>query len=136
MGAPIGNKYALGNRGGRPTKYNETVLETARDYFNGGYEQFGVLPTIERLALVLGVGSDTVQAWEKQEDKNEFSIIVKGIRNLQADLLLNKCLLNEWNSRTGNLLLSKHGYAEKKELSVDAPKSVKIDIHFEDGGVE
>ena len=126
MGATIENKYALGNQGGRPTKYNDDILEAARDYLNGDYEQFGVIPTLERLALVLGVCSETIKQWEKDENKIMFSAIVKGVRNLQADLLMNKCLTNEFNSRTGNLLLAKHGYVNKSES--DNKYNVKAEV--------
>ena len=116
MGAPVGNKYALGNQGGRPTKYNDSIVETTWNYINGGYEQFGVCPTIERLSLVLGVIKATLYDWEKHDDKKEFSYAMGTLRCLQADLTINKSLIGEWrNNLTIGRLLTTHGYKEKIE---------------------
>ena len=126
MGAPIGNQYAKGNRGGRPSKYNDAVLETTWDYINGGFEQFGVCPTIERLALILGVGKRILYEWEKQEDKEEFLHAIDTLRCLQADLTINKSLTGEWrNNLTIGRLLTTHGYKEK--IETDNKNEHKVD---------
>ena len=116
MGAPVGNKYALGNRGGRPTKYNETVLEIAWDYINGGFEARSVIPTVEEFALLVGVSKKTLYEWEKEEDKKEFCYAMDTLRNLQASLTINKGLTGEWlNNIIIGRLLTTHGYKEKIE---------------------
>ncbi|MBT7082057.1 MAG: hypothetical protein HN929_11455 [Chloroflexi bacterium] len=116
MGAPKGNKYAVGNQGGRPTKYNETVLEIAWDYINGGFEARSVIPTVEEFALLVGVSKKTLYEWEKEEDKKEFCYAMDSLRNLQASLTINKGLTGEWlNNIIIGRLLTTHGYKEKIE---------------------
>lgn len=83
-----------------------------------GYEMHGdVVPTIEGLAQYIGISRDSVYAWEK--DNKDFSDITEGLRQLQAKLLINGALRNDFNATISKLLLSsKHGYIEKSATDI------------------
>ena len=104
--------------GGRPTDYNEAILSRAREYLNLiRPNENEAIPSIEGLALYLGISRPTVYDWAKQEDKKEFSYIVEDILSNQGRTLINKGLLGQFNPTIAKLLLSKHGYADKQELT-------------------
>lgn len=107
--------------GGRPTKYNEALVEKARDYLNV-YETLGdVIPSIEGLSIYLDVTRTTLYDWEKQEEKKEFSDILRKINATQHQVLINKGLSNDFNSAITKLVLGKHGYHEKMQQEVSGP---------------
>ena len=103
--------------GGRPTKYNDEALATAKDYIVN-YEEYGdLVPTIAGLACELGVARETVHAWVKDEDKLEFSHTIKGLLSAQERKLINGSLGNSLNPMIAKLLLSGHGHSEKQEIN-------------------
>ena len=98
MPAPKGNKHALGNKGGRPTKflprytediikyfdiepYKKEVMEHSKEYFKDGQlkkesEKVRLLPnkmpTLYRFARKIGIDYATVYRWaEKGEETDE-----------------------------------------------------------------
>jgi len=73
-----------------------------------------LLPTIEGLALALNVSKDTLYEWEKIEP--EFSDVLKKLRESQAQKLIQNSLVGRYNPLITKLMLSKHGYIEKKEV--------------------
>lgn len=94
MPAPKGNKFALGNNGGRPPKYNNVkeLEDKINEYFNEGVkvrpiiigkapyqkEIFIEVPTITGLTFYLGFESrNSFYAYGKKE---EFKYIVKRAR--------------------------------------------------------
>ena len=92
MGAPKGNKYAVGNNGGRPALFkNEAELSNAvESYFEyikgvenkktaGGWDRYPEPPTITGLALFLGFDSRQ-SLYEYEEKGNEFTCIIKRAR--------------------------------------------------------
>lgn len=103
--------------GGRPTKLTPEVIAKAWDYLNrtANISKGELLPTIEGLALATGVHRDTLQEWEKDVN-NEFSVIVKQLRQAQAEKLIQNALVGNYNPMIAKLLLSKHGYVEKQEI--------------------
>jgi len=102
-------------KGGRPSKFSEETIKKAEDYLEN-YRQHGdLLPTVEGLALFLGVHRDTVYIWSKQNE--EFSDILKKLMTLQAKILIEGGLLNKFSPTLVRFLLSaKHGYVEKTEI--------------------
>jgi DNA-packaging protein gp3 len=76
MAAPEGNKYAEGNNGGRPPKFETPEqLETAcQEYFDLN----GSTLTITGLAMYLGF--DSRQSLYDYEKREEFSFIIKAAR--------------------------------------------------------
>lgn len=102
--------------GGRPTKYNEQLLIDAQ-YYLDNYEEIGdLIPSIAGLAGELKITRETVRAWSLEEDKTEFSAIVKQIMIQQERKLINGGLGGTHNAMIGKLLLSKHGYSDKQEI--------------------
>lgn len=68
------------------------------------------LPTIEGLALYLGINRDTLYDWETKD--SEFSDILNTLRAKQADMLINNGLSGNYNPTIAKVLLTKHGYRE------------------------
>lgn len=105
----------MAHAGGRPTSLTPEIIERAWEYVDAS-DNMGVqtlLPTIERLALTLGVSRDSLYEWGILSD--EFSDILNKLRAIQADKLIQNGLLNRYTPVMTKLLLSKHGYVEKSE---------------------
>jgi hypothetical protein len=110
-----GQKHA----GGRPTSLTDDLMASAREYVDES-DNTGVqtlLPTIERLALTLGVSRDSLYEWEGLSQ--EFSDILNKLRAIQADKLIQNGLLNRYNPAMAKMMLSKHGYVEQKDFTSD-----------------
>jgi len=104
---------------GRPTKYNEEILISTMSYINGAYEISGeVIPTAAGLSLFLKVCEDTIVNWTKDKDKKDFFVLIKELKAKQKSILISKGLLNEFNSTIAKLILHKHGYSDKKDVTV------------------
>lgn len=101
---------------GRPTKYNQQILERTALYTTD-FEKFGdVIPSIAGLSLVLGVSRDTIHQWVKEEDKQDFSDMVKQLLAKQEQMAMCKGITGAWNATIVKLVLAKHGYTEKSEI--------------------
>ncbi len=123
MAAKKGNKYALGNEGGRPTKYDKKYCKAIIAYFSTppnrkemvskseGYNRSGgknfekkefrtvpnTLPTFNRFALSIGVNVDTVREWAKVH--KEFSEAFAIAKELYKDFLNENGLMNLYSSQ-------------------------------------
>ena len=101
----------------RPTKYSKEIVEQARAYITD-YEMYGdMIPSIEGMAVHLGLHRDTLYDWAKQKDKGFSDILRLTIQN-QERTLLNKGLNNTFNSAITKLVLGKHGYHDKMEQDI------------------
>lgn len=123
MPAKKGNKYALGNSGGRPTKFTLEILEMAKTYIEkceDKTESFKLkvsLPTLEGLARLLNVSRDTIYAYGKAN--KEFSDILEDVRAEQAKRLIDNGLSGVYNPTIVKLILSsKHGFVEETKSDV------------------
>lgn len=129
----------------RPIQYTEAIVTNGWVYVNscedevrsvvsGESEKFTAykeklkvnLPTIEGLAVYLGIHKDTVYDWEKKYP--EFSDVTNALRGKQAKELINKGLSGDYNPIIAKLLLMKHGYTDKSEID----QTVKGSITFRD----
>lgn len=111
--------------GGRPTKYNDEILEQARYYVEEGYtDNGGLIPMVAGLALHIGVSRDTIYRWAKEDEKGEFSDIVEDLQTKQEHTLMNGGLGGDFNASITKLALSKHGYTDKVDHGFDADKPV------------
>lgn len=117
---------AKANPKGRPTKLSKEKLETARQYIsdNDTMNPTALLPTVERLSIILDVHRDTLYEWA---DKNaEFSDILRHLMAVQGDKLLQNSLIGRYNPVITKLMLSKHGYVDKQEVD----QNVTGDVSF------
>lgn len=72
--------------GGRPTKYSPAVFGQIEEYLQSCGREQTSLPTIEGLALHMGVNTDTINEWSKQYP--EFSATLKKLVNKQKQQLI------------------------------------------------
>lgn len=119
---------------GRPIEYNPKIIDKANEYLefcideqydwtktNGdksvSYEHRIIvrLPSIEGLARYLGVARSTVYKWK--EEYPEFSDILEEILSEQADRLISNGLSGDYNPTISKLILTKHGYSDKQEIT-------------------
>jgi hypothetical protein len=103
---------------GRPSKYTPELLAKAKQY-EANHKVAGedeVLPTIEGLAIYLGIMRKTIYNWLQDEDKEDFLHIVESILAKQARVLISKGLTGDFNSAITKVILSKHNYSERQEL--------------------
>lgn len=105
--------------GGRPTKYNQEILDNSREYLDGGYQECGdVIPSIEGLSLYIKITRTTIYDWKTHEDKEEFSDILDEILAKQMSLCINEGLKGEFNATIAKLVLGKHGLSDKVQQDV------------------
>lgn len=103
------------NKVGRPSELAQS-LEKAKAHLLGDYEKLGdVVPSIAGLACYLGKSRSRV--YEYSEQNAEFKDILEGILAMQENRLINKGLQGEFNSTIAKLMLTKHGYSDKQELT-------------------
>lgn len=130
---------------GRPTEYTPAFTASARVYIelctdemeqlvSGESEKFTKyenrlkvkLPSIEGLALYLGIHRDTIYEWEKTYP--EFSDIIGDLRAKQAETLINNGLSGAYNSTIAKVLLAKHGYKDAQDIDQNTKHSGGIEI--------
>lgn len=121
---------------GRPTDYSSDLLEKAQEYLalcqdeevqvvklsneEKGYVSYEnklkvKLPSIEGLARFLGIARSSVYLYAEQHQ--EFSDILEDIKAEQAQRLINNGLSGDYNSTISKLILTKHGYSDKQEIT-------------------
>jgi hypothetical protein len=119
------NKHA----GGRPTKYNDKLIEKAKAYISD-YEKYGdVIPSIAGLASVIDVHRSLMYVWEKEYP--EFLDILEAIKREQQKVLLNKGLSGDFNSQITKLVLGKHGYHDKQDVDLKGDMNISIGKEFD-----
>lgn len=103
----------------RPTILTDELIEKAEGYIDYRLEQ-KLLPTIEGLAVYLGINRDTVYDWKNKHER--FSDIYEDIMATQGDQLVNKGLSGEYNSTIAKLILTKHDYSDKQDITSGGDK--------------
>lgn len=109
------------NQGGRPTDYTPELLEKAKEYVAQAATEAldntpdGGLPSIAELALFLDINRDTLYEWGKQHQ--EFSDILKKLMTAQEMRLTDNGLSGKWNPTITKLMLTKHGYTDKQDIT-------------------
>lgn len=133
MGAPKGNKYGLGNKGGAPTKYKEEdLINWGNNYLKSCVDTtvdnkiFKVrLPTVAGLCLYIyeisGGKYDPSREYihELAVRHKGFSYILGRINKAQEQKLIENSLSNSYNATIAKLILGKHGYKEQSDITSD-----------------
>lgn len=106
---------------GRPTDYTPELLARAKAYAEKATDsalgESPKLASIAELALHLGVSRETLYAWAKE--KQEFSDILQKVMTAQEMALLDNGLHGKWNPTITKLMLTKHGYTDKQDITSD-----------------
>ena len=104
---------------GRPSLYTPDLLAIAEDYVRGAWVHEGdAYPQISSLATYLGITRETVREWSVSGDKPEFSAIVEKLMQKQESELFNRGVRGEFNASITKLALTKHGYSDKSETTL------------------
>lgn len=131
MAAPEGNKFALGNTGGRPPKFEsvEDLEKKIDEYFDsctiktdgiGTVISYGDTLTITGLAFHLGFESR--QSFYDYEQKQEFSYTIKRAR-LRVEMFYERRLTG--TSPTGAIFALKNfGWKDSQEITHNLPKGI------------
>ncbi len=118
--------------GGRPTKYTKKMKAKAETYLDVWEDLGHIIPSQHRLCEFLGVVYSTTQKWDKDEDKPEFSVILRKINTAQRNILIDRGLIGKFNPAIAKLVLGKHGFHDK----VDETSKRDITIHNVDKTIE
>lgn len=137
---------------GRPPIWDDQIIEKVKAYLEscvdsneqiitGESEKFTKyenklkvkLPTIEGLAVYLGISRETVYAWEREYPL--FSDIIGELRSKQAEALINNGLSGAYNPTIAKVLLSKHGYKEATENETDGKVEVTVKYEKRDSNI-
>ena len=113
----------------RPTKLTEAFIQRAEDYLNCWQEEGEAIPSIAGLALYTNVRRETLQEWMRgntpeaasESILSQFSNITDRLSCQQELKLLTGGLSGSMNSVITKLVLSKHGYSEKQDVSHSSP---------------
>lgn len=103
---------------GRPTDYNDTLVEKAREYLTN-LPNDEKIHSIEGLADYINISRSNIYLWASQEDKIAFSDIVENIREKQGKRLINGGLGGDFNPSITKVMLTKHGYREGTDVTTD-----------------
>lgn len=118
---------------GRPTHYSQEILEKAQNYIdtwvNSPRADRKNLPKVAGLAIELGVHRDTIYEWSKEH--KEFSDILDNLLSLQEEELIERGLEGSFNPTITKLMLTKHGYTDKNDVTSDGKAiSLSFDSTF------
>lgn len=139
MAAPAGNKFALGNEGGRPPIFEsaQQLAEKIKSYFdyiqgekqevNTSWEWIREPENATVTGLALYLGFESKQSLYDYEKKDEFSYLIKRARMVienryEQNLTSSNC--------TGSIFALKNmGWFDKQGLEHSGPNGQPIPIH-------
>lgn len=105
--------------GGRPTKYTPQIIVEMNEYLTEAIPQNMKIPTIEGIALKLGISRETLYQWAKQH--KEFSDTLEQLRMMQKESLTEIGIFGgkEINAAIVALLLKvNHGMQESPNTAI------------------
>lgn len=109
----------MAHAGGRPTKYDPSMLQAIEDYLDTCGRDFTKIPKRVDIAIILGVNEDTLVEWEKTNP--EFSATITRVDQFQKSQLMDDGMYGgkEVNARIAQFLLSaNHNMAEMTHTDV------------------
>jgi len=127
MAAPKGNKYALGNNGGRPRKFDSAadVYEQGTIYIDDILEQ-GKPLTFTGLCLALGLVKDTYNDYLSGKYDSEaevFSVPLKELKQRIEQYAEEKLFAN--NPTGAIFALKNYGWKDKQETELSGGMEVR-----------
>lgn len=97
---------------GRPSKYSPSMPKNVINYINFCLKS-DKFPTIEGLAIKLGVGTRTLYDWEGEY--MDFSQTMEAVRTTQRSLLIQNGLTGKYSTSFAAFLLKAlHGFSDGK----------------------
>lgn len=116
---------------GRPTKYEPSMVVKAQEYLDSCSREATELPTIEGLALLLGVDDERIGEYAKKYP--EFHATIKDLKFKQKQQLMNDGMYGgkEVNSAMAIFLLkANHGLIEtsRQEVTGKDGESIKLNV--------
>ena len=101
---------------GRPTKYDDDMIDKALEYLECYEGQGELVPTVVGLCRYIKRSKSIVYDWAKVPEKALFSDILCQIEELQHIKLVNGGLGSAFNPAITKMMLTKHGYSDKQEI--------------------
>lgn len=112
-------------------RYSDEIIDKIYNYIDN-YQSLGdVIPSIEGLCAHLKIAKTTIFGWNREADKVDFSKALQELRDTQVRVLINRSLSGDFNPSISKMLLSTHGYIEKKQVdntSSDGSMTPKITV--------
>ena len=100
---------------GRPTSYDDEMLEAANWYAENYQECGDVVPSVVGLCAHINRSKSVVYEWIKDPNKPDFLDIYNKIQEGQERGLVNGGLAGGFAPAVTKMLLTKHGYSDKIE---------------------
>ena len=110
---------------GAPTKYNARMQAKAEAILQRLWEEEDGLPSIQRLAIELGIGRKTLYVWGEKHEA--FRHILDKAMVLQECKIIERAIQGHWNSNIAKLVLGKHGYHDKVDSTVSGGLKIESD---------
>lgn len=120
---------------GRPTKYDPSFIQTAKEYIASCGREQTELPTIEGLAVKLDVDDDQINEWSKKYP--DFHATIKALKHKQKNQLINDGLYGgkDINATMAIFLLKvNHGMIETERRLIGGDKENPLAINIQTYG--
>lgn len=102
--------------GGRPTDYNQSVLDIAEDYIENYKETYeDAIPSVAGLACAIGVSKATIYNW--RDIYPEFLDTLNRLQAKQERQSLNGGITGLFNPTITKLVLANHGYSDASTVT-------------------
>lgn len=112
---------------GRPTKLTEEAIDQAIYYINGGYEVLGhAIPSVVGMSIALNITRSALYRWAEEEG-SAFKDILEDCNTRQHEILISKGLQSDFNPTICKLVLGKHGYHERQEVTGADGKPIQLE---------
>ena len=121
----------MGMGAGRPTDYKPGVIDQINEYLLGAVPENQKIPTIEGIALKLGVSRNTLYEWAKIHP--EFQDTLEEMRVRQKEALIEIGIFGgkEINATIVALLLKvNHDMIETERKQIVGPANEELKIHI------
>lgn len=102
------------DKGGRPTKLTDELLEKAEEYVYDFRANEDVVPSVAGLACYLQISRSSL--YNYKDENARFLDIVERVELLQEKMLVNGGLMGDFNPTIAKLMMTKHGYSDKQEV--------------------